>query len=107
MAHRLDHLHRDQLVKAALQLAVVFTQYGDAIFQAGLAHPGAGVLVLFPRDRGGGNATAVFTGGMDGQAAPAGATEASSSPVLSVWNRAAEYIMVGSRNRLKKSLPRS
>ena len=72
-ADGLDHLDRDELVVAALELAVVAQQHGDAVLQAGGAHERDRVVVLLARDGGGRHAAAVVRGGVDGQPAPAGA----------------------------------
>ncbi|MNI42412.1 hypothetical protein D3C73_967080 [compost metagenome] len=70
---RLDHLDRNQLVEAPAEVAVVFAQDGNALLQAKRldALPGMGVLRL--GQRGGGHPTPMAGGGVDCQAAPAGA----------------------------------
>ena len=129
VADRLDHLDRHQLVVLAAEVAVVVAQQRDAVLQArgvdALARPG----VLFARDRGGGHAAAVVARGVQREAAPAGADleHALAGPEVELAadavelgdrrllqascparsNTALEYIIVGSSNSAKKSLPTS
>ncbi len=72
-ADRLDHLDRDELVVAAAQVAVVLQQDLDAVAQPGRPHRRDRVLVLRARDRRRRDAAAVAAGGVEREAAPAGA----------------------------------
>ena len=73
VADRLDHLDGDQPVELPAQVAVILLQQGDLPVQPGLPDPLCGQVVLLPGDGGGGDVAAVVSGGMDGEAAPAGA----------------------------------
>ncbi len=68
--HRLDHLHRDQLVEPAGEIPPVQPEHGDAVGQPGLGHPPLHIGALGLGDRGGGHPAAEAGGGVDGQAAP-------------------------------------
>ncbi|MNO69169.1 hypothetical protein D3C76_600190 [compost metagenome] len=71
--HRLYHLDGDQLVEAPLQLAVILQQQGDAIPQPLPGNPLFCVVMLGLGDSRSGHPAAVMAGGIDSQAAPAGA----------------------------------
>ena len=71
VAHRLHHLHRDELVEAPAQVAIVAHQHLHAVGEPGLAHPRAGHGVLLGGDGGGGHAAAVVARGVKRERAPA------------------------------------
>jgi len=73
LADGLEHLDRDDLRVAALDLAVVAEQHLDPIRQACSGHPRAGQLGLGARDGRRRHPAAARGGGVDGEAAPAGA----------------------------------
>ena len=72
-ADRLDHLDGHELVVAALQIAVVVQEHGDAIAEPRRRYTPKGERMLFPRDGGRGDMTAEAARGMQGKAAPSGA----------------------------------
>ena len=72
-ADGLDHLDRDELVEGPLELAVVLQQQRDAVVDAGGADALGGERVLLGGDRRRRHAAAVARGGVDREAAPAGA----------------------------------
>ena len=72
-ADGLDHLDRDELVVAALEVAVVLEQDRHAILQPARAHALGREGVLFAGDRRGRHPAAVVLGRVDGKPAPAGA----------------------------------
>ena len=71
-ADRLDHLDRDELVEAALEVAVVAAEHGHAIAEAGGGDALARQRALLRRDGGARHAAAVAAGGVEAEAAPAG-----------------------------------
>ena len=73
VADRFDHLDRNETVEAALEIAVVLDQQGNAIAEAGGIDALPGEVVLLARDGRGRYPAAVVPRGVQGEAAPAGA----------------------------------
>ena len=73
MAHGLDHLDRDQLVKSSLQFSVVAFEKCDSILQSGLFNSCACPLELLSRDRCRRDRAVVLRGSVDRKASPAAA----------------------------------
>ena len=73
LAHRLEHLDRDDLVEAPVQLAVVAEQDLDPALEAGRAHAPLGQLLLLPGDGDRRDPAAAGGGRVHRHPAPAGA----------------------------------
>jgi hypothetical protein len=73
LAHRLEHLDRDDLVEPPVQLAIVAEQDLDLAPEPGRGHTLLGQLLLLPRDGDRGETATAGGGRVHGHPAPAGA----------------------------------